>query len=58
VSRSLGRLANRGIRFVQAEVDAIDVESRTVATTAGVLDFDYLVIGLGASYDWDAVPGS
>jgi sulfide:quinone oxidoreductase len=58
VSRSLGQLANRGINFVQAEVDAIDVESKTVSTTSGVLEFDYLVVALGASYDWGAVPGS
>lgn len=58
VSRSLGQLANRGIRFVQDEVENIDVHSKTVRTTSGILEFDYLVIGLGASYDWDAVPGS
>ena len=58
VSRSLGLLANRGVRYVQAEVAAIDVAGRTVTTSAGVLEYDHLVLALGASYDWDAVPGS
>ena len=58
VSRSLGQLVNRGIRYLQAEVEAIDLGSRTVETAAGTLEYDYLVVALGASYDWDAVPGS
>ena len=56
--RSLGRLANRGIRFVEANIDAIDTAGQEVATSAGTLDYDYLVVALGAQYDWDAVPGA
>ena len=58
VSRSLGRLANRGISYIQAEVQQIDAASRTVATSAGILEYDYLVLAPGAVYDWDALPGS
>ena len=58
VSRSLGTLANRGISYVQAEVQGIDLGSRTVATSAGVLDYDRLVLAPGAAYDWEAVPGA
>ena len=57
-SRSLGLLANRGVRFVQAEVQGIDTDARRVATSAGALAYDYLVVALGATYDWDAVPGA
>ncbi len=56
--RSLGQLANRGIKFVEAEIASIDTADRTVTTSNGTFDYDYLVVGLGASYDWDAVPGS
>ena len=58
VSRSLGSLANRGIEYTQTEVEAIDVEGRTVTTSDRTLEYDYLVLAPGAAYDWDAVPGS
>ena len=56
--RSLGRLANRGIKFVEANIDAIDTTGQKVETSAGTIDYDYLVIALGAAYDWDTVPGA
>ena len=56
--RSLGRLANRGINFVEANIDSIGTSGQKVETSAGTLDYDYLVIALGAAYDWDAVPGA
>jgi sulfide:quinone oxidoreductase len=56
--RSLGRLANRGIKFVEANIDLIDTAGQKVTTSAGTLDYDYLVVALGAQYDWDAVPGA
>ncbi|HIK88679.1 MAG TPA: NAD(P)/FAD-dependent oxidoreductase [Dehalococcoidia bacterium] len=56
--RSLGRLANRGINFVEANIDLIDTANQQVATSEGTLDYDYLVVALGAAYDWDAVPGA
>ena len=57
-SRSLGTLDQRGVRFIQAEIQSIDTKNMTVLTSEGVLDFDFLIIALGASYDWEAVPGS
>jgi sulfide:quinone oxidoreductase len=56
--RSLGQLANRGIEFVESEIDSIDSAGKTVKTGSGTFEYDYLIVGLGASYDWDAVPGS
>lgn len=50
-------LAARGIRFVQAEVVAIDLERRTVRTAEGELAWDYLVVALGAEPRPDLVPG-
>jgi sulfide:quinone oxidoreductase len=57
-SRSLGQLANRGVRYVETEIRSIDLPGRSVATDAGVQPFDYLIVALGAEYDWDAVPNS
>lgn len=56
--RSLGRLANRGIKFVEANIDSISTANQNVATSAGTFDYDYLVVALGAAYDWDSVPGA
>ncbi|MBM3945703.1 MAG: NAD(P)/FAD-dependent oxidoreductase, partial [SAR202 cluster bacterium] len=58
VSRSLGALAQRGIEYVQAEAEGIDLSGRRVKTSRGVLPFDRLVVATGAEYDWGAVPGS
>ncbi|MCH9035781.1 MAG: NAD(P)/FAD-dependent oxidoreductase [Chloroflexi bacterium] len=57
-SRSLGLLANRGIRYLQDEVQSIDTASMTLETSQGKLEYDYLVLAPGAVDDWDAVPGA
>jgi sulfide:quinone oxidoreductase len=57
-SRRLSDIGRFGVRFVEAEIDRIDVAEKAVMTSAGEFDFDYLVVSLGATYDWDAVPGS
>jgi sulfide:quinone oxidoreductase len=46
-----------GVRLVRETVTAIDPEARAVTTDAGVHESDYLVIALGADYDFDATPG-
>jgi sulfide:quinone oxidoreductase len=46
-----------GVRFVSAEVTAIDPQSRHVRTTAGEFDADILVVALGADLHPDATPG-
>ncbi len=49
-TRSLAALTERGVRFVQADVTAIDPTSRTVQTVDGVLEADALLIALGAAH--------
>ncbi len=56
--RSLGRLSNRGVKFMEAHVNSINTQDQKVITSVETLDYDYLVIALGAQYDWNAVPGS
>ena len=46
-----------GVRFVAADITAIDPGSRRVTTTAGVFEGDVLVVALGADLDPGATPG-
>jgi sulfide:quinone oxidoreductase len=46
-----------GVRFVQTAIEAIDPDSRTVQTQAGVFEADLLVVALGADLDPGATPG-
>lgn len=48
ISRPLAPLARKGLRFMQATVQAIDPANRSVTTDQGVLQADYLIIALGA----------
>ena len=42
-------------RFVQARVEAIDLNERKVNTGAGVFDYDYIVLALGSVTDNEAI---
>jgi len=46
-----------GVRFVAAEITAIDPDAKWVDTTAGAFDADVLVVALGADLDPAATPG-
>jgi sulfide:quinone oxidoreductase len=47
----------RGVRFVRAEIVAIDPRTRHVATDAGDFDADILVVALGADLHPEETPG-
>ena len=49
ISVPIERIARKGIRFERAEVLSIDPRARTVKTSHGVLEADYLLIALGAT---------
>ncbi len=55
--RELAALSKRGIEWVRGEVQSFDPDARTVRTTAGTLDGDYLVVALGAERKPEAIPG-
>ncbi|MCZ7528018.1 MAG: NAD(P)/FAD-dependent oxidoreductase [Acidimicrobiia bacterium] len=57
VTADLRRLRRRGIELVEAEVEGVDPDGRAVATTAGPLAYDRLVVALGAELDPEALPG-
>lgn len=55
--RDLATLAARGIEWVRGEVLELDPQRRAVATTAGWLQADFLVVALGADLAPHQVPG-
>ncbi|HLB04299.1 MAG TPA: FAD-dependent oxidoreductase [Gaiellaceae bacterium] len=56
-SRSRNALAERGIRVIREEIREIDPVARAMATDAGTIEADYLVIALGAVSRPDLVDG-
>jgi sulfide:quinone oxidoreductase len=56
-TRSLEALGRHGIRFVHADVTAIDPVRKRAETTAGPFTGDALVVALGAEPRPDLVPG-
>jgi sulfide:quinone oxidoreductase len=48
---------SHGVEFVHAEATALDIAGKKVTTTAGVRDYDYLVIATGYRNNFDVVPG-
>jgi sulfide:quinone oxidoreductase len=57
ITKKLERMLNPGVELIQAEVLAINPEGQRVETSRDDLDYDYLVIALGASLDPEAMPG-
>ena len=49
--------AKPGVKLLKRTITAIDPEARRVTTDDGVFEADYLVVALGAEYDFDATPG-
>ena len=57
---ALSRLENKGIRYLNGKIEAIDPVSRTVTikgTSTLRLEYDYLVIALGAEFALENVKG-
>jgi sulfide:quinone oxidoreductase len=50
-------LSKDGVEFRQERVTSIDPETRQVTTDGGSYEADFLVVALGADYDFDATPG-
>jgi sulfide:quinone oxidoreductase len=56
-TRPLAALRRHGIRFVQDQVQAIDLDRQVVVTPGGTVPYDALVVGLGAELRPDLIPG-
>jgi NADPH-dependent 2,4-dienoyl-CoA reductase/sulfur reductase-like enzyme len=50
-------LSKDAVEFRQERVTSIDPETRQVTTDGGSYDADFLVVALGADYDFHATPG-
>jgi len=48
LTRELTRLEERGLRFIQTEVEGLDLQGKRVLIQTGELTYDYLIIALGA----------
>jgi len=46
-----------GVRFLQESIASIDPVAKRVTTERGIHESDFLVVALGADYDFDATPG-
>jgi sulfide:quinone oxidoreductase len=50
-------ISKEGVEFRRERVTSIDPEARRVTTDEGSYDADFLVVALGADYDFAATPG-
>jgi sulfide:quinone oxidoreductase len=57
VKTSYRNLAKRGVRFLQRTITAIDPQRRRVTAGWRTYKADFLIVALGADYDWSATPG-
>ncbi len=57
ITTSKEKISEKGVNFVNAEVQNIDIENKVVRTNAGQLSYDYLVIALGAELAPEKIEG-
>ena len=51
------KISQKGIKFINAEVNGIDIKNGIVTTSQGEFAYDYLVVALGAELAPEKVPG-
>lgn len=57
ISRDLRSVEKKGIEFLLGEVQAIDAADKRVTVNEREVEFDYLIVALGAAYSSDEIPG-
>lgn len=57
ITRDVRRLLRPGVELILAEAQAIDLSNRRVQTSAQALNYDYLIVALGAELVPGAIPG-
>jgi sulfide:quinone oxidoreductase len=57
IQRPLGRLERKGVELVQAEIEEIDPERRTVRAGGRELTADAIIVSLGAELAPEMIPG-
>lgn len=57
ITRDLRSLTKKGIEFVMGEVERIDPPAKRVVVAGSDLEYDYLIVALGAQYSSDEIEG-
>lgn len=57
ITKPIRKLLRSGIEIIHAEVTGIDIPDRRITTTTQTLNFDYLIIALGAELAPELIPG-
>lgn len=57
IIRKLERLQKKGTVVIQGEINHINPEQNNVLTSKGMIDYDYLIVSLGAEHHPETVPG-
>lgn len=57
IIRDITRMDRKGIEVVRGEIDGIDTKGRAVTVGGRKIEFDYLIVALGAELDFEAIPG-
>ena len=57
VQRNLSSLARKRIKIIHENVRTIDTKAKRVETDTATLNYDYLVLALGAEYAPEQIPG-
>ena len=57
ITKPIRTLIRSGVELVQAEVKSIDIPNHRVTTTTRPLNFDYLIVALGAELAPELIPG-
>ncbi len=57
IARDVRQLAHPEVEVILAEAQAIDLANRAVQTSAQTVNYDYLIVALGAELAPDAIPG-
>ena len=57
ITKPIRTLVRSGVEVIHAEVTGIDIPNRRITTTTQPLNFDYLIIALGAELAPELIPG-
>ncbi|HBG74756.1 MAG: hypothetical protein A2X25_12025 [Chloroflexi bacterium GWB2_49_20] len=57
ITRDVRQLVHPGVEVILTEAQAIDLSNRRVQTSAQALNYDYLIVALGAELAPGAIPG-
>lgn len=55
--RPVSRMIAEGITLIQEFATALDLRNRTIKTERQTVNYDFIVVATGATYDYDSIPG-